>query len=421
MRKNIGLLTLLAIPASILLFQACLKDTVSTTYKIYTPVYTLKSTVLAGINSIANQPINKAGQLYIKDKYIYLNEPEKGIHVIDNSDPTHPSQIAFLSIPGNDNVAIRGNILYADMYNDLLAIDITDPRHTKVVGSLHNAFPNRSYSADSNYIISKWNIHDTVIHSKVDDHIYYGLPNTDILFLSNVAPAAAQSAANAATTGTAGSTATMALVGNYLYAVPEAHTLGIVSLADPNNPAFVKTMYAGFDLETIFPLRDNLLLGSMTGVYIYSLTDPAAPTQIGMFSHGRSCDPVIADNTNAYVTLRSGTRCGSASNELDVLDATDLTKTTLLKTYAMNKPSGLGKDGNTLFICDSPSIRIFDATNPTMLQQLSTLPVTNAYDLIAGNKHLIVASKDGLYQYDYSDPAHPALLSRLAIQPTANE
>jgi len=47
MRKNIGLLALLAIAAtSVLLFQACLKDKVATTYKVYTPVYTLKSTVL---------------------------------------------------------------------------------------------------------------------------------------------------------------------------------------------------------------------------------------------------------------------------------------------------------------------------------------------------------------------------------------
>lgn len=419
MRKNIGLLSLAAVATvGAFLFQACLKDTVATKYKVYIPVYTLKSTVLASINSPASQPINKAGQLYIKDKYIYLNEPEKGIHVIDNSDPTHPSPIAFLAIPGNDNVAIRGNILYADMYNDLLALDITDPRHAIIVGSLHNAFPYRSYSSDSNFVLTKWNIHDTVVHSKIDDHIYYGVPGTNMLFFSSSLAAAAQSSTG---TGTAGSTATMTLVGNYLYAVPERHTLGVVSLADPKNPAFVKTIFAGIDLETIFPLRDNLLLGSMEGVYIYSLSDPANPSQIGMFSHGRSCDPVIADAENAYVTLRSGTYCGAASNELDVLNAHDLTNTSLLKTYPLNKPSGLGKDGNILFICDSPAVRVFDATNPSMLQQLTTLPVSKAYDLIAANKHLIVASTDGLYQYDYSDPAHPALLSRLAIQPTANE
>jgi len=422
MRKNVGLPLLLAAAATgILLFQACLKDSVVTTYKVYTPIYALKSTVLAALNGSPSQPIHQAGQLYIKDNYIYLNEPDKGIHIIDNTDPTHPLQTAFLSIPGNGNVAIHGNILYADMYTDLLAIDITDPRHATITGGLHNAFPYRSTTPDSNFILTNWVIHDTVIHSRSmsGSQGLYFVRGTNILTYNQAA--ASLAAASTSSTGTAGSTATMALVGNYLYAVPERHTLGVISLANPNNPAFVKNISAGYDLETIFPLRDKLLLGSMEGVYIYSLADPAAPSQLSLFSHGRACDPVIADAENAYVTLRSGTWCGGAANELDVLDAHDLSNATLLKTYALNSPTGLGKDGNTLFVCDSPAVRIFDATHPAGLQQLNTIPVSKAYDLIAANKRLIIASTDGLYQYDYSDPAHPTLLSHLLIQPTANE
>ncbi len=418
MRKNIGLLSLLTIAAGILTFQACLKDSVSTSYKVYTPIYTLKSEVLAALNSNPTQPISKAGQLYIKDNYIYLNEPEKGIHIIDNTDPRHPSQKAFLAIPGNENLAIHGNILYADMYSDLLTLDITNPLHAVLKGSLHGAFPNRFYGPDSNWVLTKWNIHDTVVHTKLDNNIYYGLPGTNILTFANASAALSQASAG---TGIAGSAATMALVGDYIYAVPERHTLGVISLANPTSPALVRNISAGFDLETIFPLRDKLFLGSMEGIYVYSISDPANPAKVGTFSHGRACDPVIADDQYAYVTLRSGTACGGNSNELDVLDARDMLYIGLLKTYALNKPTGLGKDGNTLFVCDSPAVRIYDAANPTALQQLSTIPVSKAYDLIAVNKHLILASTDGLYQYDYSDPNHPVLLSRLPIQPTPNE
>ena len=126
----------------VLLFSACLKDTNTTkrTYTIYTPVYKAKSAVLTAINGSASQAIEHAGKIYIKGNFIYLNEVNKGIHIIDNSSPSHPVQTAFLSIPGNLDIAIKGYILYADMYNDLLALDIRHCLHfiSEITGDISN-------------------------------------------------------------------------------------------------------------------------------------------------------------------------------------------------------------------------------------------------------------------------------------------
>ncbi|HRI23003.1 MAG TPA: hypothetical protein PLA68_18720, partial [Panacibacter sp.] len=123
----------------ILLMPACSKygnkNTQAQTYTMYSDlVYKAKTDVLASINGNAAQPIDHAGKIYIKDNYIYLNEVNRGIHIIDNSNNSHPVQVAFLSIPGNLDIAIKGNTLYADMYTDLLALDISNPRLAKLTG-----------------------------------------------------------------------------------------------------------------------------------------------------------------------------------------------------------------------------------------------------------------------------------------------
>src|ERR1700759_1610660 len=85
------------------------------TYSKAKPKYVSRASLLANINGDPSTPLDSIGRVYVKGQYIYLNEANKGIHVFDNSNPAHPVQIAWLSIPGNLNVAIKGNTLYADM------------------------------------------------------------------------------------------------------------------------------------------------------------------------------------------------------------------------------------------------------------------------------------------------------------------
>lgn len=136
---------------------------------------------------------------------------------------------------------------------------------------------------------------------------------------------------------------------------------------------------------------------------------------MGEFKHGTACDPVIANSNYAYVTLHTGTYCGAADNELDILDAKDLSNTTLIKSYPMIKPSGLCLDGSLLFVCDETVVKVFDASNPDNLQLLSTVSVNQPNDVIASGHVLLVVGTDGLYEFDYTDPSHVAALSFLSI------
>lgn len=78
------------------------------------------------IQSLPEQPIEKLGKIYFKAPYIFMNESFKGIHVVDNSDPENPQKVAFIEIPGNRDISIKGNRMYVDNFQDLVVLDITD-------------------------------------------------------------------------------------------------------------------------------------------------------------------------------------------------------------------------------------------------------------------------------------------------------
>src|SRR5687767_6946565 len=95
------------------IFSACMKDSCKRQQVItmYIPVYQTKAEVRNNIKSNAPKPLKKPGKIYIRGNTIFLNEIDKGIHVIDNSNPSSPVNIAFIDIPGNVDIAVKGNTL----------------------------------------------------------------------------------------------------------------------------------------------------------------------------------------------------------------------------------------------------------------------------------------------------------------------
>lgn len=78
------------------------------------------------IKSLSPQPVDQLGKIYYKDDLIYVGEQGRGVHIIDNTNPAEPSRIGFIQIPGNKDITIKGNLMYADNFRDLLTIDISD-------------------------------------------------------------------------------------------------------------------------------------------------------------------------------------------------------------------------------------------------------------------------------------------------------
>ncbi len=58
---------------------------------------------------------------------LFIVDQLRGIHIIDNSDPSSPVGISFIDIPGCTSVAVNGNFLYVNNLVDLVTLDISDP------------------------------------------------------------------------------------------------------------------------------------------------------------------------------------------------------------------------------------------------------------------------------------------------------
>lgn len=401
--------------ASLWLLSGCLRDHLSKTYTILTPVYKDKKEVLAQLNAPQPVAVEQPGKVYLYNQYIFLNEVDKGVHVIDNSNPAHPVNIAFIAIPGNRDIAVKGHYLYADFANDLLCIDISNPTQSRLKKIVPAVFPERYWSygisPDPDKVIVSWEKRDTtVMISRA------AMEGSDWCRECVVLDAFSSASAGKSAPGIGGSMARMAIVGDYLYAV-DRHTLTPVSLANPDNPGILAPVNAGWDIETIYPFEDKLFLGSMGGMFVFDLSNPQKPQNLSLFQHARACDPVVANDHTAFVTLREGTTCGPAKNELLVLDITQILEPRLINSYDMSHPNGLAIDGNLLFVCDgNAGLKIYDASDVSSLQQIGQIPLQDTYDVIAWNKKLIVVAKDGIRQYDYTNPENIQLLSSILMQ-----
>lgn len=393
----------------------CLKDTRSHIYKLYTPVYKTTEDVRANIKSNSVQPIKNPGKLFIKGQYIFLNEIDKGIHIIDNSNPSNPKNVAFIDIPGNMDLAVKGDVLYADLYTDLITLDISDPLHVVKKKIIDNAFPERRYAngfvPSNQKIIVDWIIKDTTVVEDLGTNNSWGCANCMVadalLFSSSSAPS------SKTPFGVGGSMARFSIINSTLFTVGTTN-LNVYSISTPENPVFSTQVGLGMGIETVYPFKDRLFIGSSNGMLIYDVSNPASPSRLGQFGHVTACDPVIADDDYAFVTLSSGVRCSNASNQMDVLDISSLTAPTLVKTYPLTNPHGLSKDDNTLFVCDgTDGLKVYDASNVKDLKLITQLKGFESYDVIAFNKLAIVVSKDGLRQFDYSNPNNIKLVSML--------
>ncbi|MBO9203602.1 MULTISPECIES: LVIVD repeat-containing protein [Niastella] len=401
--------------------SGCDKEKITRSYTWYTPVYRAMPEVRAEMKSSPARSVKSPGKIYIYGNYIFLNEFDEGIHIFDNTNPSSPKNIAFIPIPGNEDLAVRNNVLFADSYSDLVSFDIKDPRAVTAITFAENAFPYRniyySYNSiggtrpstpDSIKVTVSWIRHDTTV-AYSNSNVYYD-------FLASVSASAQPT--YSATVGQGGSMARFTLINDHLYTVSKAE-LYAFNISDPRVPKYVNRTVINNNqtIETIYPFKNKLFIGSALGMYIYDVSTPGNLVKQGEFIHARSCDPVIADDTRAWVTLRSGNGCGGTVNQLEVIDIKDLSKPSLIKQYSMTNPFGLGKEGNVLFLCDGKDgIKVFDATDANDLKLIKKIDGMEPYDVITWNNKALVIAKDGLYQFDYSNVNNIRLLSKIGLE-----
>lgn len=215
--------------------------------------------------------------------------------------------------------------------------------------------------------------------------------------------------------GQGGSLARFTIAGEYLYTVDQS-SLHTINITDVEHPRKVAEKSLGVYTETIFPYENSLLLGTETGMFVFDLSNPASPQQTTYFQHIRSCDPVVAQNGYAYITLNTANqRCFNGMNELQIVNISNLNSPQLVKTYNLASPLGLDIQNDTLYVCDK-GLRILDVTNKNNPVEIGYFSDIDARDVICQNGRLIVIGPDGLHQYQQNTGGFQKI-STIQIQP----
>ena len=420
-----SILSTIALVWAIFILSGCMKDKITRTYQISTPIYQVLTKFRETIKSQPAIQIKTSGKILIAGHYIFLSEPLQGIHIIDNSNPSSPQNVSFINIPGNEDMAIRGNTLYADAYGDLVSFDISNPLNVVAKDFAANVFPDHSIyylgvtvnpgstiNPDSINVIVGWNTRDTTVdfnpsNTSYPNPMFYG-------GCANCATIAANVSNGQTVVGINGSMSRFSIINNFLYTVGYSN-LSTFDIGQPFAPSFTSTVQVDWHVETIYPLKDKLFVGTNNGMYMYDVqTSPSKPMLLGSFTHVRGCDPVIADDKYAYVTINDSSACLGFNNELQVVNIQDLSNSFLVQSYQMTHPIGLSKDGNILFVCDGKDgLKVYNATDVSSLVMIKQLKDATVFDVIAQNGLAIVVADNGLYQYDYSDLNNIHLMSKM--------
>lgn len=373
-------------------------------------------------------PVCTASSFYVYDQYLFMVEENEGLHIFDNSDSNNPVPITFMEAPGGQGIAVRNGILYMNQYTDLVAFSLDNPEQPELVGRTEDVFEPYSVFAQvlaGDQFVTGWNEtgERRTLSCNSPNFNNQGFWEGDVFFAENAGVfrnlsfSGSFDASVANTTagssgpdnvGQGGSLARFTISNGTLYAVDD-QSLRVFDLADPVNPVFSQNINLGWGIETIFPYEDKLFIGANNGMHIYSVASPTAPEHLSTFEHILSCDPVVVNDDKAYVTLWGGRDCGSAGDQLEIIDVSDARNPRSLQITPMSNSHGLGVAEGKLFLCAQwEGLKVFDLTDDGLLgAQLSSLSNINARDVIIlpGDNDLIVLGygSDGIQQFDYTD------------------
>lgn len=343
----------------------------------------------------AQEVEGEAGKIWYSNEFLFINIVKKGVLVIDNKNPKQPQKLGFIQIPGNVDIAVKDEVLFANHHDDLIALDIKKMdkiNDKKVLKRFDGVFPQ--------YRKRK---------SKAD--IQWVAPSPTKGWMA--------SSSGIASSSKGGSMTCFSLVDNYLYTLTPS-SIEAFDLEKSDNPKRAsKTDIFGDTYETIFSNGENLFVGGQGGMYIFDLNDPENPSPVGNYQHLESCDPVVVEGNLAYITLRTGNICEREEviNRLEIVDISNPANPRRISSNGLSNPHGLAVDKQTVFVCDgNAGLRVIDAHNPNNVRILKTYDdISTTYDVIniPAQKLLILVGGKSVIQYDYSDVNNLKKLSLL--------
>lgn len=198
-----------------------------------------------------------------------------------------------------------------------------------------------------------------------------------------------------------GSFSSYTIVDDFLYIIKN-NTLITMSISTPENPIIEQSDPISAEAETLFKYENYLLIGTQTGVIIYDISLRSNPMYVSNYTHQTGCDPVIAKNGIAYITVRNGFGCNVQfeSNRLIVVDISDVAVPIELEQIEMKNPRGLTIIEDKLLVGEGEfGLVQFDISDPTLPMLEKRYLDLNVNDMITLDSIVLMVNKLEIMQY----------------------
>ncbi len=390
----------------LILLSSCSEEfgTTTVTYTKATGIYAdldeVRQTPLKGeVSDIVNP-----GKIFVSGNRLLIGEENEGIHVIDNSNPENPINIAFINIPGNREFYVENNMLYAESYYDMLKIDISNVNQPTLVSRVENAFITENIDDQGRALIG-FTFEEAKLELNGDEGYYSQIQANNVNYFDYRDRLIPPSNVPASFAGNSqqgiGTINRIAYNNNHVYVIGNEY---LTTFSDHGHLERISSNVEGWSMETIFPYNDMLFIGTQNSMEVFDVSQPDVPTQMITFTHANSCDPVFPIDNTAYITLRSvGTNCPGDDDVLIVLDISDVFNPIQMDEIRMASPFGMTMIGDKLYVGEGENgLKIFDASDKLNLRLEAWDRNIQAYDVLEHPERsdiLLIAGPGGLNQY----------------------
>ena len=327
-------------------------------------------------------PVN----FYLYDTLLIISDSVAGIHIYSVKNPQAPKFRMRIPLKGNTGIAMKDNVVYANSWGSILAIRLT---------------------GESSYEIAKY---------IKQDPYYHPLPidcNNGFSCFPSEPVVAGGSTDMGGSSGTGGSYAIFAVIGSYLYYL-DGSSIITMDISTPAEPNQLSSTYINWTSETLFPTQKYLFVGGSGGMYVLDRSNPANPATIGTLTHFRAKDPVVVQDTVAYVTLRTTRDFSTSQDELLAVSLSSITNPYILSERPLYTPYGLTVSDTLLYVGNGANgFSLLNVKNPSQMNMIKSWQTPSVKDFIWQGNRLYVMTFGEIMIYDVTDPLEPVLLSTI--------
>ncbi len=371
---------------------ACEKDSCTQTWTqvVPVPVTLNRAAVQDSITAMPARELCTGGNLYAFGNYVFINVNREGYHLLDNTDPANPRNVAFLRVPGATHMAFVDGNMVSDSYADMVVLDFKGPNSLQLVSSTPNlllqtdgfivesdevavGFEDRevTFTEDcSGFVTGRCNGCETLAFAS----------SADVKFSRNAGASVGNVQIN-----TGGSLARLAFCNRNLY-VLAPNRLTTFQL-DGRTLVNIGETNLGGGQEAIVLNGQHLYIVSEWGLQIFEIGNCGLPVARGFAQRFWSNDPVAIEGDRAVVALRNGNVPTAAlDGRLMVYDISDRNNPRVMFQHPLAHPVGVALRNGKLYVCDGIDgllVYDFDARNPSSLatSQIQRLADADVVDL----------------------------------------